>query len=239
MLVGAAVAAFVTFAPNGGPDLTWNRYVMPYVVFIFLIALRYRRYFNRYFFFLSAIAMAVTVLSFRPSYLLCAFADALVLFGPGRPADSSNALLNVLFLAATVAAAWLWLRKSPFAQRAALLLTGLVWFGTHVAAARLYRNSPNFNVSAYHGIVEKAYQKSRIYPASEVYYDPEFAKDAIFQELRVLFLWPNVNIHPLRRYQFAQLERPSKMHLFYFTLQTLYFSSSRMTGLRQPGMNWV
>ena len=231
MLVGAAVAAFVTEDFWGGRDLTWNRYTMPYVIFVFILAIKYRKYFNRYFLFLCSVLLALTALSFRPSYLGYHSADALALFGWAKSLKLSDALMDLLCFAFTITPAWLWLRNSTLARRLAVIVTGFAWLGTHAAAAYYYRNSGDLNITEYKGLAQAAYQESHDHPGSQVYYDPEFTKEDSFSGLRVLFYWPNLDIHALKRYQFAQLEPPGNMHVLYFT--TASFASIAPVGVER------
>lgn len=217
MLIGAAVASFVTDDHWGGRELTWNRYVMPYVVFAVLMAIRYRSFARPFIFSACTAVMAVAVLSSRPAYLGCHFTDALALFGKVRPFQSSDAFTNLLYFALVFAGGWLWLHKSKTSQRIALMLTGCLWLATDVASARYYRNSGDLNITAYNGIAERAYQASRMFPGSQLYYDPEFTRSDPFPGLRVLFFWPNLDIRPLASYQFAQIDPPSNAHVLYFT----------------------
>jgi len=220
MLMSAVVTSLVTEDHWGGRELTWNRYVMPYLIFALILAIRYRAGFNRDFLFLGTIVMALAALAFRPSYLGCHFTDALALFEKRR-FPFPEASVNFAYFASVITAAWFWVRGSRASRGVALALTALVWAASDVASARTYHRGGDLNVTAYHGLAERAFRDSRAYPGSSVYYDPDFTRTDLFSGLRVLFFWPDLTIRPLPRDEFARLAVPARAHVLYFTTAIL------------------
>lgn len=220
MLVSAVVIALVPKEYHGGKELTWNRYVMPYVVFASLIAIRYRDRFNRSYLFLATLVLAITVLSFRPANLACHFTDALAIFGGQRLFKSADVLLNLAYFAFTVAGGWLWLR-GPRGRTAALALTASVWLLTHVTAAAVYRNGGDLNISNYSGAGKIAYEIAAKNPGTKVFYDPGFGSKDSFGSLRVLYYWPNLEIEKLAPKAIRSQSIPAGAKLLYFTVTSI------------------
>jgi len=219
LFCSAAVCSLVLADSWGGRDLTFNRYVMPYVVFFFLLAIRYRAHFDRAMLAACAVVIGLAVISFKPSSLACHFIDALVLFGKQRPYPLADVLLKLGYFAITVTAGWLWLCCDK-GKRFAFGLTGMLWLATHAAAANYYRNSGDLNISNYQGAAEKALSIAAA-KGSEVFYDPAFDIKDPFAATRILYYWPNLRINPLPPDQLAKRAIPPRSSILYFTSDPL------------------
>jgi hypothetical protein len=228
MFFSAAVPSLVLGDHWGGRDLTWNRYLMPFVVFSTLIAIRYREEFNRAMLFGAALVLAISFLAFRPSSLACHFTDALALAsGPSR-LPVSAALVNLAFFAIPVLTGLLWLRSGR-GQRLALQLTAIFWISTHLASAIAYRNSGDLNISNYHGVAEKAYQIAKV-KNSQVFYDPDIDLKDFTAAETVLYYWPNLKIRALSPKDLGTISVPPGSSL-------LYFTTNPVPGLEPLGMD--
>lgn len=216
MLVSSAVISLVTEEFWGGKELTWNRYVMPYVVFSSLMAIRYRDRFNRSHLFLASLVLGMAVMNFRPSNLACHFTDALAGFGAQRLIRTPDVLLNLAYFAFTVLGGYLWLR-GPRGRKIAFSLTAAVWVLTHFAAAKSYRNSGDFNISNYSGAGKQAYELAMQHPGSKVYYDPNFAAKDSFAGLRLLYYWPDLRIEELPARELGSQSLPQGARLLFFS----------------------
>jgi hypothetical protein len=228
LLSAAASASFLMNDFWGGKDLTWSRYLMPYVIFQTLLAVRYRDHLNRATLFASTLLLAAACLAFRPSSLACHFIDALALAAKNRPLPASDAVINILFFTVPVLAASLWLH-SPLGRRLALSLTALFWLATHFAAAGFYRHSGDLNISNYQGIATLAYRIAQE-KGSQVFYDPDADVKDPFAAERILYYWPNLDIRPLPPAQLSQLKIPRGSSV-------LYFSSNPVAGLQPLGQD--
>lgn len=223
MVLSAAAASFVMSDFWGGPNLTWNRYMMPFVPFALLIAIRYRQLFNRAMLFTCAVILGLAAVAGRPSALACHFMDALILAGKQSPVPVAGVIADFLFFAIPVAAAWLWLRPGN-GPRMAAQLTAVFWLVTHAAAAYAYRHSGDLNISAYDGAAANAFRIAQE-KGSRAYYDPAMDLKDSFAAERILYYWPNLEIQPLPPDQLAKLQIPPQS-------SALYFSSNPVSGLQ-------
>ena len=201
----------------GGRELTWNKYLAPYVFFILLIALRYRAQFNRAQFRTSVIVLSVIFLAFKPSALGCHFTDALVLFtNNSSPLGIPESAANALYLCLTFIPAWLWVRQTTNARTAAIAITGLVWVSSLLGTANAYRNSGDLNISRYTGAAYQALTFAKSNPSIRAYYDPAFVTKDFFGALRILFYWPTL-VSPAQPEDLAALTAKSNAPVIYFS----------------------
>ncbi len=214
MIAAAVVPALVMRDALGGRDLTWNRYIMPCVVFPSLVAIRYRSHFNRATLLASSLLLAAGFVASAPSRLMCHFTDALALAGVYTRPPINDVMINLLFVAVPLACGWLWLRQGL--HRAALGITAVFWAATHLAAALAYRNSGDLNATHYRGVAAKAYQIAQA-KKIPVFYDPTIdLKDALPAAM-VLYYWPNLRIGALPPQSLGTVKMPPGGSLLYFT----------------------
>lgn len=219
-LVSAAVISLVTADYWGGKDLTWNRYVMPYVVFTSIIAIRYRASFNRSTLFLSSLVLGMAVLSFHPSNLACHFTDALAVFGTHRPFKIADVVVNLVYFAGTVAAGWFWLRNGS-GRTVAAAITAVMWLSTHAVAAYAYHNSGDQNITQYNGIGATAYRIYTANPGSKIFYDRKFTSKDSFSALRLLYYWPDLMIQQLAAKELPEQTVAGNAKLLFLTTDVL------------------
>jgi hypothetical protein len=188
LIVSAITVVLVMTQSWGGRELTWNKYLCPYVFFIVLVAIRYRSWFNRAQFRVSAIVLSLIFLAFKPSGLGCHFTDALVLFTSNTNLFKlPETVANAIFVALLFLPGWLWLENRRVAAAA---LTGALWLASIGGATYVYKNAGDLNVSNYTGAAQKALASVQANPNTAVYYDPSFGSTDQFGAMRMLFYWP-------------------------------------------------
>lgn len=222
MAVSAVTVVVVMDTHYGGRDLTWNKYLMPYVSYLSLIALRYRRHLTASNVNICGIILALTFMALRPSQLGCHFEDALYLFvNHSHAYQFPEAFSNGLFALAIFVPACLWSRHGRVskerARAAAITIATAFWFIADVGPAWFYRHSGDLNVTNYDGAAKKALEFSDSHPDTQAYYDPGFAAKDPFGALKVLFYWPRI-IGPRTPSELSQLPK-SIANVVYFTGQ--------------------
>ncbi len=221
LTVSAVTVVLIMTKGWGGRELTWNKYLAPYVFLILLCAARYRSWFTRAEFRSSALVLSLIFLAFKPSGLGCHFTDALVLFTSNtNPLLIPETIANVLFLVAILLPAWLWLGNSPRHRAAAIGLTGMLWVASLFGTASYYRNSGDLNISRYEGAAKQALALAQTTPNTKVFYDPAFAAKDMFGALRILFYWPAL-MSPLKADQLAAMTAQSPAPVIYFSTDDL------------------
>lgn len=221
MAVSAVVVVLVMPLEMGGRDLTWNKYLAPYVIFPVLVAARYRAWYRGGDAVLAATILSVAVLAFRPASLGCHFADALVLFSANLTRlPLPETLANLLYAGGVLLPAWLWRRG---AVRAAAVFTGIMWVSALAGTVVYYRNSGDFNISRYEGLAKRVLAETRANPRAEVYFDPKMKTD-FFGAGRILFYWPTIlqSAPPL---QVEERARRASGPVYYFTDKEIGFAA--------------
>ena len=217
LLISAVTVVLVMTQGWGGRDLTWNKYLSPYVFFVIIVSLRYRALFNRSQLRTSALVLSLLFLAFKPSALGCHFTDSLVYFtSNSNPLHMPESVANFVYLAVVFIPAWLWLSPLAKARYVAISITAAVWAISLFGVARVYHNSGDLNISNYAGAAQQALALAKSNPAIQAYYDPTFAAQDFFGALRILFYWPKL-VSPLPSAELAAVAAKSTAPIIYFS----------------------
>ena len=217
LLVSAGVVILVMTWDWGGRELTWNKYLAPYVFFLVIVSLRYRGSFTRSQFKTSVLALSLVFLSMKPSGLVCHFTDALVFFTAASvPVAVPETLTNSIYLVATILPAWLWLSGRNRSRAIAIAITSVLWFVSLAGTSNYYRNSGDLNISQYKGAALMALDLAKKDPQTRVYFAPNLTDKEMFGGSRVLFVWPELTEH-IAPEKLAERVKGSNAPFLYFS----------------------
>ena len=222
ILLGSSLSmGLLIWFTDQGPNLTLNRYLMPYVFFLILIAIRHREALSFADLKICGLMLGLMFFTLRPSGLGVHFVDALAIFAFNtNPFHFPAAVNNLLFVGTAYVPAWLWVRRPASGRRLALILTTLVWLGVDFASMVYYRNSGDFNVTRYAGVAKEAAEYAGKHPGIKAYFDPELPSRRYFPGNRILFYWPKI-LTPVALQDLRAAESKAGAGFIYFTDQNL------------------
>ncbi|MBK8914676.1 MAG: hypothetical protein IPM64_08785 [Phycisphaerales bacterium] len=217
MLISAGVAVLLMPGSWGGPTLTWNRYVAPFVGVWFPILLRHRRRVTAAPALLAAALAVVLALLGNPARLDCHFPDSLTplltRLNPAMPAGWINAGAAAA-LAAGCLLTWR-LRRRGHVVLLVMLAAASTWVGRE--NARNWRGNVH-NLRDVQGVGPLLHEALRRDPAASAYFDPKASDTDVFALGRAL-LFVNRSIPPLNRVSLyrAATERRFDQTVYYLS----------------------
>lgn len=229
-VTGAIIAAAFTIQTSwGGAELTHNRYLVPYMILPFFIALRYVHYFDRSFFKILCVTLILLVFANIPFRLHVHFTDALALFiSSVNYFKLPSVILNMAFSMCVIIPPAIYLSKKARSTEIAVALIFLIFVVSDMVNIKLWRNQGLLNFQNAQKLGQPIYSKIILEPNKKVFYDPDRSDFVKFADInRVLYYLPFL-VEPKTIEQLSFLKSESSETFLYIS-NKVFLTFSKLT----------
>jgi hypothetical protein len=219
-LIGSALCIFLFFDSSlGDRKLAWNKYLIPYVLPIPVIALRYRGSAGWGMLTCCIALLGGLCLAAAPCRITCFMPDSLTFFTmPRYSCDLSQRWRAVGYFAAVVVP-FLLLRLPWRWGKALGLITLFTVSGVASLAASAYWRESHLNQRHYAGLGKQIYQLLRENPGLALYHEVPYNWTGI--DLKAKFYLPQTDV-PIRRLEeILTTTPPADQEVLYLTTRTI------------------